>query len=561
MFRILRAFAWMRWRILINSFDRTGARDVVERFSLAMDQIAPIIALVLLVPSALMMAGMGAVTGYALGHGGEASWLLDATRYAILPLATVFAIVGPMMLPAAGRPNVVRLLLLPIPRGTLYLSQAAGTLSEPWILLTVPLLLAMPAGLLAGGRPAASLVALATGLLLALVLVGISAASSLLLQLVFRDRRRGELAALFFILIVPMLASLPGILDVSERRERARSGGEERPSRFASYVPLLRYAPSELHVAAVRDGTDRRYGPALSRTAALAATALALHGLAFVAFRRLLQSPAATGSRRQAGSQRTAWRALPGVSPGVSAVAIAQIRLALRTPRGRSILLSPLVVFVMFGVLMRRNAGGMDIGFLSLGSGTGLAMFGSSVCLLAILPFAMNQFAIDGAGLTLVLLSPLRDEEYLAGKAIGNAVIVAAPAMLCIVAAYALFPTGEPAVWISIPLGLLSTYVLAAPAAAALSALFPRAVDLNSVGSGSNAQGFAGFVGMLATLAAGAPAAILAFIVLRAVERPALLPAVLVAWCVVAFGVSLLLFRAVRALFHKRRENLALVIS
>jgi hypothetical protein len=323
----------------------------------------------------------------------------------------------------------------------------------------------------------------------------------------------------------------------------------------------LTYAPSELHVNAVGGATEGRYAPAAARIAALGAIGLALHGLAFVTFRRLLQSPSAAGGRRQGAARAASWHLLPGVRPGVSAVAIAQIRLAMRTPRGRSILLSPVLVFAVFGFLMRRNVGEMDIGFLSLGSGVGLATFGASVCLLSILPFAMNQFAIDGAGLTLVLLSPLRDEEYLAGKAIGNGAITAGPATLCMLLGYALVPSGAAALWISVPLGLLSTYLLVAPVAAALSALFPRAVDLNSVGKGSNAQGLAGFVGMLVTLAAGVPAAILALIVLRALERPGLLPVVLGVWCAIAFGVSVLMFRAVRALFHRRRENLALVVS
>ena len=37
MLRILRAFAWLRWRMLINSLERTGARDMLERFSIAIE--------------------------------------------------------------------------------------------------------------------------------------------------------------------------------------------------------------------------------------------------------------------------------------------------------------------------------------------------------------------------------------------------------------------------------------------------------------------------------------------------------------------------------------------
>jgi hypothetical protein len=551
----------MRWRVLMNSLERTGARDVVERFSLAIDQIAPIIALVLLIPSALVLAALGAAAGYSLRDGGT-PLLFETVRYLLLG-ACVLSLIGPLMLPAGGRPNPVRLLLLPIPRRTLYVAQAASALTEPWILLATPPIVALPAGLLVGGLPAAAGVALIAGGLLILCLLGLSATSTTLLQLVFRDRRRGELAALLFILIVPVVSMLPGLLESGSRgRDRAQPRVEqELPPWARQAVRAAAFVPSELAVTAVRSAASHQVMRSMASTGALVAIALSLHGVALFVFGRLLDSPAATGGRRSRRTGAAAWRTLPGVSPAVSAVATAQVRLALRTPRGRSILLSPLLVFVMFGFLMRRNAGDMDLGFVALNSGLGLAAFGSAVCLLGVLPFAMNQFAIDGAGLTLVLLSPLKDEDYLKGKAIGNAAIAGGPALLCIIAAFLLFPSGHPALWLSIPLGLMATYLLAAPAAAALSTLFPRAVDLNSIGRGSNAQGLAGFAGLLATLAAGTPAVLLSLVVVRGFQRPDLLPLVLVLWCAVALGISSLLFRAVRTLFRHRRENLALVIS
>jgi len=46
MFRILRAFAWLRCRMLINSLENTSARDTVERFSIAIEKLGPIMAAV-----------------------------------------------------------------------------------------------------------------------------------------------------------------------------------------------------------------------------------------------------------------------------------------------------------------------------------------------------------------------------------------------------------------------------------------------------------------------------------------------------------------------------------
>jgi hypothetical protein len=203
----------------------------------------------------------------------------------------------------------------------------------------------------------------------------------------------------------------------------------------------------------------------------------------------------------------------------------------------------------------------MEFGFLNLSDGLGLATFGSAICLLSIQPFAVNQFAIDRAGLTLALLSPLETRELLAGKAAGNALIGGGPALLCVVIALALFPAGPAALWLGLLLGLLATYLLAAPAAAALSAVFPRAVDLNSIGRSSNAHGAAGLLGVLAFVAAGLPPVVLALIATSLMGRPNLVPILIACWCGIALAANRVLFRAVAVLFEKRKENLGLVVK
>jgi hypothetical protein len=172
----------------------------------------------------------------------------------------------------------------------------------------------------------------------------------------------------------------------------------------------------------------------------------------------------------------------------------------------------------------------------------------------------MNQFAIDGAGLTLELLSPLADAEILTGKMAGIGLMSIVPSCLCLLIAFVLFPTGPPALWISVPIGLLATYLLVAPVAALLSALFPRAVDLNSIGRGSNAHGAAGFVGLLAFVLASLPSVGLTLTAVGILRNPALAPVLLVAWCAFAFAIGRLLFIPVRRVFAGRRENLGLVV-
>jgi hypothetical protein len=251
---------------------------------------------------------------------------------------------------------------------------------------------------------------------------------------------------------------------------------------------------------------------------------------------------------------------VPGVSPRTSAIAIAQFRLAVRTPRGRSVLLSPLILLAMFGLMMYRGGGEMRLGVISLESGLGLATFGAFASLLTILPLAMNQFAIDGAGLTLSLLSPLSDRELLAGKAIGTALIAVGPAAIGILGALVAFPGGSPWLWLAVPLALAATYVLVTPAAAALSAVFPRAVNMNSIGRGSNAHGLAGFVGFAAFVASAVPCALLVLLATRVFRQPAFAPLFLLLWLGLTVVIAAALFVPVRKLFAARRENLALVV-
>ena len=173
------------------------------------------------------------------------------------------------------------------------------------------------------------------------------------------------------------------------------------------------------------------------------------------------------------------------MSRASAAIAQTQVQLAMRTPRGRSIVLSPLIMFALAAVVVFRR-GEMQIGAISLANGLGLATFGGAIALLSIQPFAVNQFAIDRAGLTLALLSPIGARQLLVGKALGLGLIAGGPAILCALLAVVLVPGGSPAFWLSLLPAFVAAYGLAAPGAAMVSALFPRTVDLNSVGRGSN---------------------------------------------------------------------------
>jgi len=562
--RILRAFAWTRWRMFINSLEKTGARDTVERFSVAIEKLGPIMAAVLMIPSVLLLGAAAAASGFALARGEQYSIFFEAARYFLLVIPVV-GIVGPLLLPAADRTNPVRLLLLPIPRRTLYVAQSSSAFGDVWVLLMLPVVLFLPVGLIAGGALAAAMLSLAGGVLLVAIVVGLSSLSASLLHLVVRNRRRGELLALLFIMILPAISMLPGLLHGRRQLQHLEGGPPPAAARAPEWVlnatsRAFALYPSELYVRSVRSAAVGEASTAGAGLVALAATGLLLHGVGLFVFAKVLDSPGSTGTRRAAPT-RAAWgRRLPGLSPGASAVALAHLRLALRTPRGRSIMITPLLMVGIFSFVMRRPASGFNVELFAGQSGLSLAAFGSFICLMAILPIAMNQFAVDGAGLTMALLSPLTDREYLTGKAVGNGLIAAPPAMLAIVISFLLLPGGSLALWVAIPLALLAIYFLVAPVAAIFSALFPRTVDLNSIGRGSNAHGLSGLLGMLSYVAAAAPCVLIMLLTSGWLRRPSLAPLLLLGWCGITYLVGWLLFIPARRIFARRRENLAMLM-
>ena len=560
MLRVLRAFAWMRWRVLMNSLERTGARDTLERLSIAVEQIGPLLAAAMLIPTTLFLSGFGGLVGYTVATGGSAI-PAHIARYMLLAAAGL-SIVGPVLLPAADRTNAVRLLLLPISRSQLYVAQCLAAIADPWILLTIPLLIGIPVGMAVAGAFGLAALAAVAALLLFAVLLGLSSLSTTTLHLLVRDRRRGELVALLAIVVVPTLVMLPTLINVNgPRRGSERHESQALPAWAVSAARRgFSMLPSELHHAAITRPAARGAMASAAPLAGLVATGVGIFALGFVAFGATLSSPGSTGTRRATGALSTWNRSFPGFSQGASAVALNQWRLVARTPRGRSILVSPILVFGVFAVLMWRSGGEMEFGFITLSNGLALAIFGAAVSLLSILPFAMNQFAVDRAGLTLQLLSPLSERDILIGKALGNGLVSLSSSMFCVLIAWLIFPGGSPAIWLTIPIGLLSTYLLAVPAAAALSATFPRAVDLNSIGNGSNAHQAAGLLGTLAFAAAAAPSVLITLLASSVFGSPGAAPLLVAIWCGVAFGASRALLTVTARLFAERRENLGLLV-
>lgn len=558
MWHILRAFLWLRWRVFVNALERTGARDALDRFSVAIDKLGPVLAMALLIPSGAMLFVLGLTAGFGVATG---SWdiAMRIVRGVLLAMS-VITVVIPLVHPSRDGGGIVRLLLLPIPRVDLYVAQAAGALADPWIVLILPVVIGVAIGLAVGLKLAAAAIALLAGIAFLLIVIGVASLAASAIHLLMRDRRRSDMVMLLLVLVVPAVAILPQVLLRSGHENGRRLSREERralPPTAAERVVTrsFPYVPSELYVRAVRNGTTSPITGVLP-FAGLALIALAAHGAALAAYGRVLDMPASLGARRAGGMGGLWQRTLPGMTAGVSAVALTQVRLALRTPRGRSVMASPLILVVVFAVMLSRR-GVVPLPMLSAGSGLGLAAFGGFMSIFATLPLAMNQFAIDRAGFTRQMLSPLGIGELLAGKAVGNLLIAAIPASLAILVSAALFRDGAAPLWLALPLALLASCAIVAPVAASLSAVFPKTVDLSSIGNASNAHQAATLLGLLCFIISALPALGIVMLSTRLLGRPQLAPVLMGGWCLAAVGISWAAFVPVRALVAARAESIS----
>ena len=357
MIRILRAFAWLRWRMLLNSLERRSSRDAIERFSIAVEQLAPTIAAIVMLPSMLGLAGLAGYAGWTLGSRRAAGLHF---RGAAIPAARGMRASpspAPSCSPAAIAPTPFACSSCPIPRGVLYLAHAVGALADPWVLLAAAVVLGLPLGLAAGGSVGARGAGRGGG----------PAADRGPDRHLARRLGRGA----------PVRARPParGIARAARRRRAAddrdaagahgrapplqpRSGGPSRESSAAPATSSGRCSPwcrpSSMSARCGRHPiADRRHQPPRSPGS------WARRGTSSAGVRGVRARPRLDGDHRAetSGGRRRETVADPGPRSDTSAVAINQLRLALRTPRGRATLLSPIVVFGMFAVMTLRSGG------------------------------------------------------------------------------------------------------------------------------------------------------------------------------------------------------------
>ena len=587
MIRVLRTFAWLRWRLLLNGLRGSKRRDALERISRAFAVLAPLLLVLPFGAAAILLAFLGFHAGRNLGtQGKEASLALFVARL-ILFLVVVLPVLVPLgRATQTTRAGSARLILLPIPRSTIHFAETLASLADPWLGFVVPGLACFAAGLLSAGRSEDALVALAATAGLLAAVASLNALTSFATDWIMRERRRGEHFTLVFVLVLSLVGLLPAVfaskLDKKPRIENAPELAPEassenapetvlepKPKRsrrgfsveaFDAKLPAwTRALPSELYGSSVQAQIEGRSEKAWLLVGALFAEALALYAASSAVHRRILGTSGSGRARRRSVDVDASSGRWPGLSRGATAVATVTARNALRSVRGRLAVFLPGPLFAFLALLGKKIPDEIPFGRAIAGEGHVLLAFQCLFGLYALQAFHLNQFGSDRAGLSLHFLSPVSDLELVKGKAAGGGVVYLVSLAICCVCAFAVAPGPLDIGWVAVLLSALATYALLAPGAAALSALFPKTADLSKTGSGGNPHGFAILLGTLALSVLVAPPALLLGVGRRWLESDGLVLLLVAGWAALALLLAHPLLALVAPLVRSRRENLALV--
>jgi hypothetical protein len=562
----LRAFVWLRWRLLANSIYGGQKRDRMEQISRAFALFVPIILAALSVGSVVAIALGGFLGARAVARGliepDIAVVILRFSLLGALVLLTLVTVVSPHQ---TSTTRYTRLVLLPIRRQTLHLVEVLAGLADPVVAFVVPGLVLFALSLAIHGYLGAGAWAFLAAIGLIMVMTALVAVLSFLVSWLLRSRRRGELFTLIFVLAISLVSFVPAFLgERMENESRRRRPGEARRSfsvdAFDRRLPAwTRVLPSELYGRAVGAGLAGN-----SARAGLAVLLLFVQGgVLFAAssavHRRLITALEGDRVRRRNADGRSALQELPLLSPEASAVAWAQVRTGLRSVRGRLLVLLPGPMMAMMTLLFKETGKGER--FVLMLSENGHLMVGVAglFSLYAMQALTMNMFGSDRAGLTLQFLSPIADRELARGKVAGCGLVFAVGMALALVSVLLVAANSTPALWVAVVLGVFAAYVLLSPAYVWLSALFPVASDLSKTGSGGNPHPLPMLAGLVLVALCVAPAGLIIVLTQFWLGQPALAPMLMTGWLLITLVIAVPLIGVASRAIGQRRENLALV--
>jgi hypothetical protein len=510
MIRQLRAFGWLRWRLLLNGLKGARRRDSIEQVSRILALVAPALVMALSFGSVVALAVGGVALGVMLaGQSPHADIGVMAMRIA-LGLQLVLVVFLPLGLGAQSSSRFARLLLLPIPRRLLHFTETGSGIADPWVFAIVPGLLLLPMGLLYGGALGTAGVALVASLGLLAVVLSAGALVTFLVAWLMRDRRRAELLTLVFVLLLSLGGLLPYLAasDAPRRSRASRDRDTPRPEVTVATIDnalprWTRVVPTEMYALSVSTAARGDLAAGGLWAAGLWIQAAALFFGGGWVYGRVLDAGASQARRRLFTSIARRWQ-VPLVSAEASAVASAQFRTAIASVRGRLAVLMPGPMTGLLAAMLTRQPD--DIEWMSRIPDYSHFVYGAGLVLViySLLPITMNQLASDRAGLTLQLLLPIGARDLLVGKAVGTLSLFLASAALTLLITVVTMGGGVLP-FAAVTLAGVATFVVLVPAATAVSAVLPVNADLSRTGSGGNPHPAAMLGGMVLVGLAAAP--------------------------------------------------------
>lgn len=565
--RFLAAWAWLRWRTFMNAIERSDRADRLARFSRAVEALGPVMVAVMMIPSIIAAMLLGLATGFGLGAGEAWGPPLMHTMRIVCFIMLLLIVLGPIVLPSGrGLASLPRLLLLPVSHKSLYAGELLGGLSEPWTLIGSVAIVMVPVGALIAGNVTLAAIATAAALAAVACFIALGALAGALLHILMRDRGRGEWIVVLLFTLIPLAALAPSFLAGMAAGDRGDEWEEAFEARMEAMLErpangALVLFPGELFAATAARTAGISEGSALPPLAGLTLAAGAATAGGWALWKRTIDrggiSRGRSKGRAGAAGQPSA---LPLMRTTRRALAFSFLQHVIRTARGRTIVLPALIMtLALAGIVGMR--GGMRFGDIPLRDGFAVAVFGIAMSFLSIVQLWMNQFALDKAGLTLLSLAPISSGQILRGKMWGAAVLTLSLALLPIAAGLIIGSSLHGAYWFVLAAGAVAAFIALAPFAALLSAVFPKFVDMSSIGQKSNAHPAAGLIGGILIFASAGPAIGAALVGFRVMKSPPAAIGLSAAWLLVALLLHALMWKAAVATFERRRESIIAVAT
>jgi len=406
--RTLLTVFWLRRRLAIRGLvSIAGGANLVAGMALAALAVLGALALA---------AGLGLVL-----HLASLSNDPDAIRFAwtsALYTIAFFAVFVPIITGAGSSAfDPSRLLVFPISRSSLHhLALISEFLSASHLVWYPALLAAAITGILIPGphRPG-QLTVLG---LLAITLVVLAQATSLVARRWLRNRRLREVAAVIGLAFVVLLSTAPAAIDITA------DNADRRIEELLTIPPWIGQASGVLPPSiASRALTALRLGnpaAALGQAGWLVVWLAAGLIIGRVAFDRLLRTDGAprktTAITAESRLARIRTRFLDRLPPSIGAVTAKELRYLLQSGTGRMSLLVMPVMTALPALLAGRHDGMMVFGLdLQLAVFLGVMMYAAALTGY----LQVNAFAWEKTGIATYFTSPVRLEEILLGKNLG----------------------------------------------------------------------------------------------------------------------------------------------